>query len=626
MIRSDCVQSGSALRECASSDSSSSILNLTSPDSVRLVNGTSLCSGRLEVKTNQSTQRWSSVCEHDFDQQDAEVVCRELGCGPPSVLQGALYGEVEPPMRTKEFQCGGHESALLDCRSSVSDRNTCSPGKAVGLTCSEPVRLVGGDSRCAGTLELKQGEWRPVSYTTVDYYSDWSLKKAAAACRELDCGSAVSVGGRKSSDRSVWRIGSDCVESGSALRECAASSSSSYILNLSCSGSVRLVNRTSLCSGRLEVKTNQSTQRWSSVCEHDFDQQDAEVVCRELGCGAPSVLQGAFYGEVDPPMRTKEFQCGGHESALLDCRSSGSDRNTCSPGKAVGLTCSEPVRLVGGASRCAGTLQVKHQREWRPVGGYYDWPLKQTPEIAAAACRELDCGSAVSVKERESSVRSVWWIRSNCVQSGSALRECAASLYSAYILDLTCSYLLLQPNISVSSSMDGVSEAQQQGFQVFRGSTFNISCSIQPQYPGGSFQLTFTSSNSTHNSTQPAVNHSAHFLFPAAEPAHQGTYSCVYHLYVFSQNFSSESCLLSLTVSDPSDPSSVPSTRRPFIIGMGVFCLTLLLVITALYFYCKASRGQKPDRQKNIELLSYKQLVSAAEEELTEEEGMERAE
>ncbi|XP_078134201.1 uncharacterized protein LOC144535541 [Sander vitreus] len=111
-------------------------------------------------------------------------------------------------------------------------------------------------------------------------------------------------------------------------------------------------------------------------------------------------------------------------------------------------------------------------------------------------------------------------------------------------------YLLLQPNISVSSSMDGVSEAQQQGFQVFRDSTFTISCSIQPQYPGGSFQLTFTSSNSAHNSTQPAVNHSAHFLFPAAEPAHQGTYSCVYRLYVFSHNFSSESRLLSLTVSD----------------------------------------------------------------------------
>ncbi|KAF3850497.1 hypothetical protein F7725_012269, partial [Dissostichus mawsoni] len=53
---------------------------------------------------------------------------------------------------------------------------------------------------------------------------------------------------------------------------------------------------------------------------------------------------------------------------------------------------------------------------------------------------------------------------------------------------------LFQPNISVSSSMYGVSGAQQQGFQVFRGSTFSISCSIQPQYPGGSFLL----SSSTH--------------------------------------------------------------------------------------------------------------------------------
>ncbi|XP_031144006.2 scavenger receptor cysteine-rich type 1 protein M130-like [Sander lucioperca] len=310
----------------------------------------------------------------------------------------------------------------------------CSPGlQAEGEhTSTESVRLVGGESRCAGTLEVKhRREWRPVDG------SAWTLKTAAAACRELDCGSAVSVEERKeSSDRSVWWIKSDCVLFGSSLRECASSSSSDYsssILYLNCSDSVRLVNGTSMCSGRLEVKTNQSTQRWSSVCEDVSDQQDAEVVCRELGCGAPLVLQGALYGEVEAPMWTKEFQCGGRESALLDCRSSGSDRNTCSPGKDVGLTCSEPVRLVGGNRRCAGTLEVKYQREWRPVDLYF-WPRKE----AAAACRELDCGSAVSVEERESSYRSVWWIRSNCVQFGSALRECASSLSSSSILDLTC--------------------------------------------------------------------------------------------------------------------------------------------------------------------------------------------
>ncbi|XP_034000425.1 scavenger receptor cysteine-rich type 1 protein M130-like [Trematomus bernacchii] len=176
------------------------------PDSVRLLGGTGLCSGRLEVNSDQSNQSnpsWSSVCEADFDQQDAQVVCRQLGCGAPSVLQGALYGEGEAPMWTKEFQCGGHESALLDC-SSASERNTCSPGTAVSLTCSEPggVQLVGGESRCAGDLEVEhQGEWRPVD----DRYSPWTLKAAGVACRELDCGSAVSVGEREEfSKRPVW--------------------------------------------------------------------------------------------------------------------------------------------------------------------------------------------------------------------------------------------------------------------------------------------------------------------------------------------------------------------------------------------------------------------------------------
>ncbi|KAL4009362.1 hypothetical protein ACER0C_003214 [Sarotherodon galilaeus] len=288
-------------------------------------------------------------------------------------------------------------------------------------------RLVGGASGCEGTLELNYlSEWRPVN----DYR--WDREAAAAVCKHLDCGSAVSVGSRKRSVTSitplssVWRISGDCF-SGSALRHCIRKGISTSVLHVTCSDSVRLLNGSSLCSGRLQVKSNQS---WSSVCEADFDQQDAEVVCRELGCGPPSVLQGALYREVEAPVWNKEFQCGGHESALLNCRSSGSARSSCSPGKAVGLTCLDP---------------------------------------------------------------------------------------------------LAQP-IIILTSMDGVSEAQQQGFQVSKGSSFTVSCSIQPQYPG-------------------AVNHSANFPFPAAEPAQQGNYSCVYQVHVSSHKLSSESHLLSVTVS-----------------------------------------------------------------------------
>ncbi|XP_013880592.1 scavenger receptor cysteine-rich type 1 protein M160, partial [Austrofundulus limnaeus] len=240
--------------------------------SVRLVSGSNLCSGRLEVNLNQS---WSSVCQADFDQQDAEVVCRELDCGPPSVLQGALYGEPEAPTWSREFQCEGTESALLDCRAG-SGRSSCSPGQAVGLTCSDGdnIRLVGEASRCAGTVEgFQQKQWRPVD----DRFYRWTRTSAAAVCAQLGCGSVVSTRrSEESSDRPVWRINSDCLQRKSALRDCLLIDDyrSFHSLEVVCSDSVRLVSGSNLCSGRLEVNLNQS---WSSVCQADFDQQDAEV-------------------------------------------------------------------------------------------------------------------------------------------------------------------------------------------------------------------------------------------------------------------------------------------------------------------------------------------------------------
>ncbi|XP_055080281.1 CD5 antigen-like [Periophthalmus magnuspinnatus] len=105
----------------------------------------------------------------------------------------------------------------------------------------------------------------------------------------------------------------------------------------------------------------------------------------------------------------------------MDCPRSGAE--TCSSGAAVNLTCSEPLRLVGGASRCAGTVEVRHRGEWRrmrPDGLSGLWFLEDT----AAVCRDLDCGSAVHGEEREDFLWSpVWWVSSDCVKM-TAMREC----------------------------------------------------------------------------------------------------------------------------------------------------------------------------------------------------------
>jgi hypothetical protein len=45
----------------------------------------------------------------------------------------------------------------------------------------------------------------------------------------------------------------------------------------------KFVDEAGFCSGRVELKSNQS---WTSACEADFDRQDAEVVCRQLVCSA----------------------------------------------------------------------------------------------------------------------------------------------------------------------------------------------------------------------------------------------------------------------------------------------------------------------------------------------------
>ena len=100
---------------------------------VRLVGG-SRCSGRVEVLHGET---WSTVCDADFDQQDAEVVCRELGCGlPVEVLGAAAFGRGEGQVWSEELQCRGNESQIHFCPTSSSLKHNCTHDSDVGLMCS----------------------------------------------------------------------------------------------------------------------------------------------------------------------------------------------------------------------------------------------------------------------------------------------------------------------------------------------------------------------------------------------------------------------------------------------------------------------------------------------------------
>ncbi|KAL0153944.1 hypothetical protein M9458_050753, partial [Cirrhinus mrigala] len=153
------------------------------------------------------------------------------------------------------------------------------------------VRLVSDNSLCAGRVEVHHdGQWG----TVCD--DDWDMTDAAVVCREMGCGEAVEALGDDMAhfgqgSGPIWMDDVDCSGSESTLKNCRSGGWGVSDCNhgedagVRCSDFklVRLVGR-SHCSGRLEIFRDQT---WMSVCDAAFDQQDAEVVCRELDCGAP---------------------------------------------------------------------------------------------------------------------------------------------------------------------------------------------------------------------------------------------------------------------------------------------------------------------------------------------------
>ena len=95
-------------------------------DDVRLVGGTSNCTGRLEVKHQRE---WRTVEPYQWNHQSSSVVCRQLGCGS-AVSSERRRGSNRPTWLPDK--CVGTESSLKECGVMSSQTSTSS----VYLICS----------------------------------------------------------------------------------------------------------------------------------------------------------------------------------------------------------------------------------------------------------------------------------------------------------------------------------------------------------------------------------------------------------------------------------------------------------------------------------------------------------
>lgn len=82
------------------------------------------------------------------------------------------------------------------------------------------------------------------------------------------------------------------------------------------------------------------------MCDDDWDEKEAQVVCRQLGFSQEGAvpLKRAFFGQGTGPIFFDESNCLGNESMLIECPSSGVAVHNCLHSEDAAVICQrEPI-------------------------------------------------------------------------------------------------------------------------------------------------------------------------------------------------------------------------------------------------------------------------------------------
>jgi len=99
-----------------------------------MTNGSSQCEGQVEMKISG---QWRVLCASHWSLANANVVCRQPGCGVAiSTPGGSHLVEGGDRISTARFHCSGAESFLWSCPVTALSHPDFSRGNTASVICS----------------------------------------------------------------------------------------------------------------------------------------------------------------------------------------------------------------------------------------------------------------------------------------------------------------------------------------------------------------------------------------------------------------------------------------------------------------------------------------------------------
>ncbi|XP_025112754.1 uncharacterized protein LOC112575252 isoform X1 [Pomacea canaliculata] len=252
------------------------------PIQVRLADGVHPREGRVEVLWHGT---WGTVCDDNWDNNDATVICRMLHYGGGTAVSNAYFGQGDGPVLLTDVGCMGDEATLNQCPIGYMVSN-CGHHEDAGVKCS-----TGPDSSPVGGGRGGLGS---------------PMKSKVPLSPSLPLSSRCTNPSSKDPPLKIRLLGKEGEN----------------------------------WAGWVQVLASNGT--WGLVCDDNWDLLAAQMVCRDL-CFSPQEAEPGWLSSSMKlpvmPIVLDDVKCFGNESSFLKCNHRPEFTHDCGPSELASVSC-----------------------------------------------------------------------------------------------------------------------------------------------------------------------------------------------------------------------------------------------------------------------------------------------